>query len=284
MAAQPSGERHEQLVLRLAKAAAALPEQEQEAFLHRECGENLSLFLKVCACMRNVAAETGSVRIVEGFRPGMVVGGRFRIVRKIGMGGMGLVYEAIDERLDRRVALKCAKTGPHMSLPPEARTAREVSHFNVCKVYDLHREQGLHGELTFLSMEYIEGETLSERVKTKGPMKPDAAMGILRQLCAGLEQAHRQGVIHGDLKLANVLLTKEKRAVLTDFGLARFAEPDGSRILSRHGGTADYMAPELLIGEQATVASDVNAMGVLLHALLTGSMPKRTRTMKRPKG
>ncbi|MBM3760241.1 MAG: tetratricopeptide repeat protein [Acidobacteria bacterium] len=133
-------------------------------------------------------------------------------------------------------------------------------------------------------MEYIEGETLSEQVKTKGPIKPDAAMGIVRQLCAGLEQAHRQGVIHGDLKLANVLLTKEKRAVLTDFGLARFAEPDGSRILSRHGGTADYMAPELLIGEQASVASDVYAMGVLLHALLTGSTPKRMRTMKRPKG
>ncbi|MBM3760240.1 MAG: hypothetical protein FJW36_08335 [Acidobacteria bacterium] len=92
--------------------------------------------------MRNVEAETGSVRIVEGFRPGTVVGGRFRIVRKIGMGGMGLVYEAIDERLDRRVALKCAKTGHQMSLPPEARTAREVSHFNVCKVYDLHRKQG----------------------------------------------------------------------------------------------------------------------------------------------
>ncbi len=274
--------KHQRRVIELAKLALGLPAPEQESFLRLECGDDLSLYLEVCVCMRNVEEETGSVQFVEGFRAGSVVGGRFRIVRKIGMGGMGLVYEAIDERLDRRVALKCAKSGHQMSLPPEARTAREVSHYNVCKVYDLHTEMGENGETTFLSMEYIAGETLSERIKQKGPMKPDQALGIVRQLCAGLAQAHQQHVIHGDLKLANVLLTKENRAVLTDFGLARFSEPDGSRILSRNGGTLDYMAPELLIGEPASVASDIYAMGVLFHALLTGSTPGRTRTMKRP--
>ena len=124
-------------------------------------------------------------------------------------------------------------------------------------------------------MEYIEGETLAERIKSKGPMKPEVALGIARQLCAGLKQAHQQKVIHGDLKLGNVLLAKGDRAVLTDFGLARFAEADGSYVLSRRGGTLDYMAPEMVKGERATVASDIYAMGVLFHALLTGKTPKR---------
>jgi eukaryotic-like serine/threonine-protein kinase len=269
------GTEHEARVVRLAKAAAEKPVAEREHYLREQCGENVALFFDVCRALSQAEEATGVVRVPEGFRAGTVVGGRFRIVRRIGMGGMGLVYEAIDETLDRRVALKCAKSGHQMSLPPEARTAREVSHYNVCKVYDLHKAEGEEGEVTFLSMEYIEGETLAERIKSKGPMQPPVAFGIARQLCAGLKQAHLQKVIHGDLKLGNVLLGKGDRAVLTDFGLARFAEADGSYVLSRHGGTLDYMAPEMVKGERATVASDIYAMGVLFHALLTGKTPKR---------
>src|SRR5437899_1249043 len=130
------------------------------------------------------------------FAPGTVLADRFRIVRQVGAGGMGMVFEAIDQTLDRRVALKCAKPGHQMSLPPEARTAREVSHFNVCKVHDLHTVATGSGEVTFLSMEFVEGETLSGRIKRGGPMKPGEALGIARQICSGLAQAHRQGVIH----------------------------------------------------------------------------------------
>jgi serine/threonine protein kinase/tetratricopeptide (TPR) repeat protein len=215
-----------------------------------------------------------------GFTAGTVLADRFRIVRPVGVGGMAMVYEATDQILDRRVAIKCAKRGHQKSLPPEARTAREISHFNVCKVYDLHTAITNSGEVDFLSMEFIEGETLWAHIKSNGPLKPAEALALARQICAGLAQAHRQGVIHGDLKLANVILAKAAdggtRAVITDFGLARFVEPDGSRIISRHGGTLDYMAPELLLGERATVASDLYALGVLFHAMLTGHAPKRS--------
>jgi len=221
---------------------------------------------------------------VFAFTAGTVLAGRFRIVRPVGTGGMAMVYEARDQVLDRRVAIKCAKGGHQQSLPPEARTAREVSHFNVCKVYDLHTAITNTGEVDFLSMEFIEGETLSAHTKNNGPLKPGEALVLARQICAGLAQAHRQGVIHGDLKLANVILAKapdgSTRAVITDFGLARFVEPDGSRVLSRHGGTLDYMAPELLLGERATVASDIYALGGLFHAMLTGHPPKRSGAIK----
>lgn len=217
---------------------------------------------------------------ISGFTPGTVLADRFRIVRPVGAGGMGMVYEAIDQTLDRRIAIKCAKTGHQKSLPPEARTAREVSHFNVCKVYDLHSITTNSGEVDFLSMEFVEGETLSAHIKRNGPMKASDALALARQICAGLAQAHRQGVIHGDLKLGNVILAKaadgSTRAVVTDFGLAKFVEPDGSRIMSQHGGTLDYMAPELLLGGSATIASDVYALGVLFHAMLTGHPPKRS--------
>jgi serine/threonine protein kinase/tetratricopeptide (TPR) repeat protein len=193
-----------------------------------------------------------------------------------------MVYEAIDQTLDRRVAIKCAKPGHQMSLPPEARLAREVSHFNVCKVHDLHTATTPAGEMDFLSMEFVEGETLSARLKRLGPLKPDEAAAIARQICAGLAQAHRQGVIHGDIKPGNIILSKTPaggiRAVITDFGLAKVAAPDGSRVVSPRGGTRDYMAPELLLGERASIASDLYALGILFHAMLAGRTPAWTVT------
>ena len=225
-----------------------------------------------CILIRMTPAETGQ----SGFSPGTVLGGRFRIVRAVGRGGMGIVYEAIDEKLDRRVALKCARRGYRDRLPPEARAAREVSHFNICKVHEFHSLATPAGEIDCLSMEFIEGETLAARVHRGGPLAGAAAREIARQICAGLAQAHRQGVIHGDLKCGNVILAKSReggvRAVVTDFGLARLkdAGDDAGR-----GGTQDYMAPEQLLGESATAASDIYALGVLFHAMLTGRTPAR---------
>ncbi|HEY1342935.1 MAG TPA: protein kinase, partial [Bryobacteraceae bacterium] len=211
----------------------------------------------------------------DGFAPGLLLGDRFRIVRVVGQGGMGLVYEAVDEKLDRRVALKCAKPGFRHHLPPEARAAREVSHFNVCKVHDLHTLSTPIGDLDCLSMEFIEGEPLSNRIFRDGPLPKNEAREIARQICAGLAQAHRQGVVHGDLKTGNVMLGRSPeggvRAVITDFGLAKMKDAPG-----RHGGTYDYMAPEQLLGEPPTVASDLYALGVLFHVMLTGGVPKRS--------
>jgi len=121
----------------------------------------------------------------DPFGAGDLAGGRFRILRKVGYGGMGMVFEAIDEKLERRVALKCARPGHHNRLPPEARAAREVSHYNVCKVHDLHTVDTPAGETDFLSMEFIEGQTLSERIRTGGPVPDREAREIAAQICAG---------------------------------------------------------------------------------------------------
>ncbi len=222
----------------------------------------------------------------DPFAPGNVIGGRFRVLRKIGYGGMGVVYEATDEKLERRVALKCARPGYRKRLPPEARAAREVSHFNVCKVYDLHTVETPAGGTDFLSMEFIEGQTLSERIHSGGPMAGREAREIAEQICAGLAQAHRQGVVHGDLKCSNILLTASRdghvRAVITDFGMAKMAEPEGGSVMSGRGGTFDYMAPELLLGQRATIASDLYALGVMFHIMLTGRAPERVNPPARP--
>lgn len=211
--------------------------------------------------------------------PGSLLAERFRIVREVGQGGMGLVFEAIDEKLDRRVALKCARPGWSDRLPPEVRAAREVSHFNVCKVHDLHMASTAFGEMEFVSMEFIDGQTLAERISRHGPLAEVEARDIARQICAGLAQAHRQGVIHGDLKCGNVILSRLPkggvRAVITDFGLAKMGTADPTDVKGRCAGTRDYMAPELFQGERPTVASDLYALGTLLHVMLTGRTPKR---------
>jgi serine/threonine-protein kinase len=211
------------------------------------------------------------------FQPGDLVAERFRIIAEVGHGGMGVVYEAYDERLNRRVALKSAREGFRHWLPPEVRAAREVSHFNVCKVHDLHSTGGAWPEVEFLTMEFIAGETLSERIRRLGPLQQEEAGKIGRQICAGLAAAHRQGVIHGDLKCANILLTKTPggatRAVITDFGLAALEQAGEQRTIHELAGSLEYMAPELFRREPISVASDLYAVGVILHYMLTGAAP-----------
>jgi serine/threonine protein kinase/tetratricopeptide (TPR) repeat protein len=227
------------------------------------------------------ATHLGPDRL-DPFVPGTLLGGRFRIIRAAGAGGMGIVYEALDEKLNQRVALKGAKPGYGDHLPPEARAAREVSHFNVCKVHDLHVASTPLGEMEFLSMEFIDGPTLSEQIDRDGPVPEPEAREIARQICAGLAQAHRQGVIHGDLKPGNILIVRTPqsapRVVITDFGIATLKIVEGAPVLGGQGGTPDYMAPELFLGEPSTVASDLYALGILFHVMLTGRSPKRTGT------
>jgi serine/threonine-protein kinase len=222
---------------------------------------------------------------LDPFVPGTLLGGRFRIIRAAGSGGMGLVYEAFDEKLNQRVALKGAKPGYGDHLPPEARAAREVSHFNVCKVHDLHVVSTPLGEMEFLSMEFIDGQTLSEQIDLLGPVPEPEAREIARQICAGLAQAHSQGVIHGDLKPGNVLIVRAPRspirAVITDFGIATSKPVEGAPATGGRGGTPDYMAPELLLHERSTVASDLYALGILFHAMLTGHSPTWGRRTQR---
>ncbi len=289
----PAAEPDDDLIMALVEETLQTPPEEREERLRTVC-RNSAVYQEV---RERVEWEERMGRFLldplfervateDPFDAGSLVGGRFRILRKVGYGGMGVVFEAIDEKLERRVALKCARPGHRKRLPPEARAAREVSHYNVCKVHDLHTVDTPAGETDFLSMEFIEGQTLSDRIRAGGPVPDREAREIAAQICAGLAQAHRQGVIHGDLKCSNILLTESRegrvRAVITDFGMAKMAEPEGGSVMSGRGGTFDYMAPELLLGGRATAASDLYALGVMFHVMLKGTSPERLTPPPRP--
>lgn len=278
-------EANDELLMTLVESALDRPPNEREGYLQSACGDSeiLAEVRKRLEWEERMAGflQEPLVARKSPFEPGTRIADRFVILREIGHGGMGVVYEALDEQLDRKIALKCAKPGYRNRLPPEARAAREVSHFNVCKVHDLHSAPTPMGDVQFLSMEFIEGETLEQRIRRDGPLPEKDAREIALQICAGLEQAHRQGVIHGDLKTANVILAHTQdggvRAVITDFGLAKMKQPDGARVdAGGQGGTLSYMAPELFYGARSSVASDIYAFGVLTHLILTGRAPQRS--------
>jgi serine/threonine protein kinase/tetratricopeptide (TPR) repeat protein len=200
---------------------------------------------------------------------------RFEIVRKIGEGGMGIVYEALDQKRHQRVALKFAKAGFQGLLSPELEGALKVRHPNICLVNQIHTTTIDEHKVDFLTMEYVEGVTLSHYLKEHGKLPPVEALEITRQLCAGLSEAHRSGIIHRDLKSGNVMLCpsqkSELRAVIMDFGLAGELSID-----SAEGGTPGYMAPELWKGQKASFASDIYSLGVILYEMVTGQKPVRT--------
>jgi len=229
---------------------------------------------------------------VTEIRPGDVLGGRFHVLRRCGRGGMGVVFEAFDEKLERRVAIKCAREGFGNRLPPEVRTASEISHPNVCRTFEIHTADTATGPVEFLTMEWLDGETLDQCIR-RGALAEPEARRIALQLCAGLAEAHRKGVIHGDLKGANIILVssgeeKPHRAVITDFGLAHM--PGTDHLAGRSGssgGTPGYMAPEQKRGVKATTASDIFSLGVIFFEMLEGRrldlvVAERATTITRP--
>lgn len=273
------------LVMNLVELALDLPAQQRRAYLEGACAGDSKLFDQAWEYVQWEARMQGFLLDPlyppplneHPFEPGQLLDGRFRILREVAQGGMGVVYEAMDEKLERRIAIKCAKTGFRKRLPPEVRNAREISHPNVCKIFEIHTASTRHGDLDFLSMEFIDGETLAERLHRGALPEPEARL-IARQLCEGLAEAHRNQVIHGDLKSNNIILTTgadgATRAVITDFGLARRSESSLRTMQTGPlGGTPDYMAPELWKGEKATVASDIYALGVILYELVSGCRP-----------
>jgi Protein kinase domain/zinc-ribbon domain len=204
------------------------------------------------------------------FVPGVIIAGRYRIVALLGRGGMGEVYRAEDLRLSQVLAIKflpeaLSKDDAALArFHSEVRVARQVSHPNVCRVFDIGDADGI----PFLTMEYVDGEDLSLLIRRIGRLPQDKALEVTRQICAGLAAAHERGVIHRDLKPANVMLDGAGKARITDFGLAGLAA-------SMHGaevraGTPAYMAPEQLAGKEVTVKSDIYSLGLVMYELLTG--------------
>ncbi len=211
---------------------------------------------------------TSSDSISHGrFDPGALLDGRYRIIGLLGRGGMGEVYRADDLRLGQPVALKLLpETLRHdpvrlAQFHNEVRTARQVSHPNVCRVYDIGEADGL----LYLSMEYVDGEDLASSLRRIGRFPEDKAADIARQLCAGLAAAHQRGVVHRDLKPANVMLDGDGRVRVMDFGLAAIGRVEDIR-----AGTPAYMAPEQLLGREVTAKSDIFALGLVIYELFTG--------------
>jgi serine/threonine protein kinase len=214
------------------------------------------------------------------FVAGQFVARRYQIVRQLGRGGMGEVYEAVDMELNETIALKTVRQDVTVdsagvgNLMQELQLARRVTHSNVCRVYDI----GRHGEsgraTVFITMELLDGETLASFLRSRGPLDPQTALGICRQIASALDAAHDCGIIHRDLKPGNVMLTSAGRVVITDFGLARI-DSAGATLShpTRIMGTPAYMAPEQLAGTRATTASDVYALGIVLYEMLTGKRP-----------
>jgi serine/threonine-protein kinase len=215
-----------------------------------------------------------SSEIGEGrFPAGTLLGKRYRIVSLLGRGGMGEVYRAIDLKLRQPVALKflpeatAHDAGWLARFHGEVRLARQISHPNVCRVYDIGEFDGA----AYISMEYIDGEDLASLLRRIGRLPHDKALEIARRLCAGLAAAHDKGVVHRDLKPANIMIDSRGHVFITDFGLASTA----GRLEDAHvrSGTPAYMAPEQLQGRAVSTRSDLYALGLVLYEMFTGTRP-----------
>ncbi|MCA1727292.1 MAG: protein kinase [Actinobacteria bacterium] len=204
----------------------------------------------------------------------LVLGDRYRLLEPIAAGGMGTVWRAEDERLGRRVAVKVLNDG--LAEDPrflerfrrEAQAAAGLSHPNVAGVFDY----GEDGSRPYIVMELVEGQTLAERLAAKGPLPPKEAARIAASVSEGLAEAHEAGVVHRDVKPANVILSR-KGTKVTDFGIASSGVANNLTATGMVMGTARYLSPEQARGDKAGPASDIYAVGVLLYEMLTGAPP-----------
>jgi serine/threonine-protein kinase len=213
---------------------------------------------------------SSSPSVDEGrFLPGTVLVGRYRVAGVLGRGGMGEVYRATDLTLGQAVALKFLPEGlarderALVRFYNEVRTARQVTHPNVCRVYDIGQVDGI----PYISMEFVDGEDLASLLRRIGRLPVDKALETARKLCAGLAAAHERGVLHRDLKPANIMIDGRGQVIIMDFGLAGLSEQLQSDVRS---GTPAYMSPEQLAGTEVTFKSDIYALGLVLYELFTG--------------
>src|ERR687888_1862800 len=211
---------------------------------------------------------------------GTVLSDRYRLESKLGSGGMSTVYLARDETLERWVAVKVMHR--EMSDQPdqierfrrEARAVAQLSHPNVVSVIDA----GEDGGYPYIVFEYVDGETLKQRIERTGPLPVAEATAYAIEIGRGLAAAHARRLVHRDVKPQNVLIDPEGRAKVTDFGIARSLEDDGLTATGRVLGTTDYVSPEQALGREVTQQSDIYSLGVVLYEMLTGEAPFKADT------
>jgi serine/threonine protein kinase/tetratricopeptide (TPR) repeat protein len=241
--------------------------------------------------------ETAPTPLIRELVSGQTFAGRFEVVEELGHGGMGRVYKVFDTRAKEKIALKLLK--PEVAADEaaierfenELRFARKVSHRNVCRMYDLGDEKGTR----YITMEYVPGEDLKSMLRMMGPMSPGKTLHIARQICEGLAEAHRLGVVHRDLKPHNIMIDREGNVRIMDFGIARSLKVKGLTGAGIVVGTPEYMSPEQMEGKEADGRSDIYSLGIILYEMVTGRLPfegetfvaialkQRTETPKPPK-
>ena len=211
----------------------------------------------------------------EELTRGTTFANRYEIIEELGKGGMGRVYRVEDKKLELEVALKLIK--PEIAknkktidrFRNELKLARNIRHKNVCGMFDLGETKGAH----FITMEYIRGEDLGSLIRRIGQLPVGKSISITKQICEGLAEAHRLGVVHRDLKSNNIMIDKDGNVRIMDFGIARSIEAKSITGAGMIIGTPEYMSPEQVEGEEVDQRSDIYSLGVILYEMLTGRVP-----------
>lgn len=279
-----------QRIEQLYHSALPLEAGARSAFLREACAGDEELRREVESLLDHYAKaqdfiETPPIQVAaEALARDPLVGeqlGSYRILSLLGSGGMGRVYEAVDSKLDRRVALKVVSSeilsGDEQMkrLVREAKAASALNHPNIATIYELGQADGVH----FIAMEYVEGQTLASRIAA-GPMGSSQIVEIALQIADALDEAHSKNIIHRDIKPANLMLTSRERIKVLDFGIAKFSKTDSDKSATTYGsntglvlGTLDYMSPEQLMGRTLDHRTDIFSLGAVLYELATGRKP-----------
>ncbi len=211
----------------------------------------------------------------EELTTGSTFAGRYQIIEEIGKGGMGKIYTVLDKDINAKIALKLIR--PEIASDKktidrfrnELKTARDISHKNICRMYDINKEDGSY----YITMEYVSGEDLKSFIHRSGQLTIGTAIKIAQQVCDGLSEAHRLGVVHRDLKSSNIMIDKEGDARIMDFGIARSLEAKGITGSGVIIGTPEYMSPEQVEGKETDQRSDIYSLGIILYEMVTGRVP-----------
>ena len=202
---------------------------------------------------------------------------RYQVLKELGRGGMGIVFQAHDKQLNEQVALKIIS--PMLSTDPESlerlkrevSSARRIAHPNIIRIFDIGESNGLH----FVSMEFFPGQNLKEYIRNRGALSLLQGSHIVFQICDGLEAAHRQRIIHRDLKSPNILIGPTGNLKIIDFGLARATYMEGMTATGLILGTPEYMSPEQVSGKRTDERTDIYSLGIILYEIFTGKLPFR---------
>jgi serine/threonine protein kinase/tetratricopeptide (TPR) repeat protein len=211
----------------------------------------------------------------EELLTGSTFAGRYQIIEELGRGGMGKVYKVYDTKIKEKIALKLIKAEIARDkktierFSTELRLARKIRHKNICQMFDLGEERRSH----FITMEFVPGEDLKSMIRMSGRLAVVTAINIAKQICGGLDEAHKLGVVHRDLKPSNIMIDKEGNARIMDFGIARSLESKGITGTGVMIGTPEYMSPEQVEGKEVDQRSDIYSLGIILYEMTTGQVP-----------